>query len=83
MEEWSKEEMNELRKFWKSDIGKKYIKRIEDTRKQLLQAAMGSTEPNAAFRFAAIANGFDSVVQDIEALLNVENEKKEEAAKKK
>lgn len=83
MEEWSKEEMIELRKFWKSDIGKKYIKRIEDTRKQLLQAAMGSTEPNAAFRFAAIANGFDSVVQDIEALLDAENKKKEEAAKKK
>ena len=83
MEEWSKEEMIELRKFWKGDIGKKYIKRIEDTRKQLLQAAMGSTEPNAAFRFAAIANGFDSVVQDVEALLDAENKKKEEAAKKK
>lgn len=82
MESWSKEEMTELRKFWQGEIGKKYIKRMEDTRKQLLQASMGSTEPNAAFRFSAIANGFDSVLQDIEAVINA-NEKKEGAAKKK
>lgn len=82
MESWSKEEMTELRKFWQGEIGKKYIKRMEDTRKQLLQASMGSTEPNASFRYSCIANGFDSVLQDIEAVINA-NEKKEGAAKKK
>lgn len=81
MDKWSKEEMTELRKFWQGEIGKKYIKRMEDTKKQLLQASMGSAEPNAAFRYAAIANGFDSVLQDIEAV--VKEEEKEEAAKKK
>lgn len=83
MDNWSKEEMAELRKFWKGDIGKKYIKRMKDTRKQLLQASMGQVEPNAAFRFAAIANGFDSVLQDIEAVIESEKEEKEAAAKKK
>ena len=83
MDKWSKEEMAELRKFWQGEIGKKYIKRMEDTRKQLLQAAMGSAEPNAAFRFSAIANGFDSVLQDIEAVVDAEKEEKEGAAKKK
>lgn len=82
MDSWSKEEMTELRKFWQGEIGKKYIKRMEDTRKQLLQAAMGQVEPNASFRYACIANGFDSVLQDIEAVVNM-NEKKEGAAKKK
>ncbi|MBR3254217.1 hypothetical protein IKF88_00585 [Candidatus Saccharibacteria bacterium] len=83
MDSWSKEEMTELRKFWQGEIGKKYIKRMEDTRKQLLQAAMGQVEPNASFRFACIANGFDSVLQDIEAVVDAENKDKEGAAKKK
>ena len=82
MDSWSKEEMTELRKFWQGEIGKKYIKRMEDTRKELLRAAMGQVEPNAAFRFSCIANGFDSVLQDIEAVVNA-NEKKEGATKKK
>lgn len=82
MDSWSKEEMTELRKFWQGEIGKKYIKRMEDTRKELLRAAMGQVEPNAAFRYSCIANGFDSVLQDIEAVVNA-NEKKEGAAKKK
>ena len=80
MDSWSKEEMKELRNFWKGDIGKKYIKRMEDTKKQLLQAAMGSDNPDSAFRYSAIANGFDSVLQDIEAVLN---EKKEGKTAKK
>ena len=83
MENWSKAEMTELRKFWEGEIGKKYIKRMEDTKKQLLQAAMGSSTQEAAFRFSAIANGFDSVLQDIEAVTKDEEEKKEGAAKKK
>ena len=82
MDNWSKEEMAELRKFWQGEIGKKYIKRMEDTRKELLRAAMGQVEPDAAFRFSCIANGFDSVLQDIEAVVNA-NEKKEGATKKK
>ena len=83
MDNWSKEEMAELRKFWKGEIGKKYIKRMEDTRKQLLQVAMGSDNPDNAFRFSAIANGFDSVLQDIEAVVNAEKEKEGATKKKK
>ena len=83
MDKWSKEEMTELRKFWSGEIGKKYIKRMEDTKDELLHAAMGSVEPNMAFRYTCIANGFDSVLQDIEAVVNAEKKKKEEVAKKK
>lgn len=83
MDKWSKEEMTLLRQFWKGDIGKKYIKRIEDTRKQLLQCAMGAPTQEEASRYAWIANGFDSVLQDIEAVVKNVDKKKEEAAKKK
>lgn len=83
MDKWSKEEMAELKKFWEGEIGKKYLKRMKDTKKQLLQAAMGANTPDEAFRFAAIANGFDSVLQDIEAVVKADKkEEKEDAAKK-
>ena len=79
MESWSKDEMKQLKAFWSGEIGQKYIKRMEDTKKQLLQAAMGSNDPDSAFRYASIANGFDSVLQDVDAVVN---EVKEDKAKK-
>lgn len=82
MDSWSKEEMAELRKFWKSEVGKKYIKRMEDTKKQLLQVCMNVGDPDTVCRHAAIANGFDSVLQDIEAVINAEKKKKEEVPEK-
>ena len=54
---------------------------MEDTKKQLLQAAMGSTTAEAALRYSAIANGFDSVLQDIEAVVKIDE--KEDKGKKK
>lgn len=83
MDKWSKEEMKELRDFWKGDIGKKYIKRMEDTKKQLLQAAMGSVNRDEVCRYTAIATGFDSVLQDIEAVIDSTKKKKEAPAESK
>lgn len=81
MDKWSKDEINELRNFFQGEAGKKYIKRMEETRKQLLQSAMGSINPDEAFRYSAIANGFDSVLQDIEMFINA-NKKEGKATKK-
>lgn len=81
MDKWSKDEMAELKKFWSGKIGKKYIQRMEDTKKQILQAAMGSADRDSAFRYAAIANGFDSVLQDIEAVVKTD-EKEDKGTKK-
>lgn len=83
MDKWSKEEKTELCKFWKGKIGKKYIERMEETKKLLLQHAMSSAEPNDAFRHSCIANGFDSVLQDIEMVLEWEKKEKEGVAEKK
>lgn len=83
MDKWSKEEMTELKKFWKSKVGEKYKKRIEDTKTTLLQQAMGSIDSDTAFRFVAIANGFDSILQDIEAVIDMDKKKEDAPAKKK
>ena len=81
MDKWSKEERQELTNFFNGEIGKKYIKRMEDTKEQLLKAAMGSATPDDAFRYCAIANGFESVLEDIKAA--GEEDKKEEAKETK
>ena len=81
--EWSKDELAQFKKFWEGPIGKKYIERMEETKKQLLQHAMGSYQPDDAFRHSLIANGFDSILQDIQMLCSDKKDKKEDAAKEK
>lgn len=83
MDKWSKEEMTELKKFWKSKVGEKYKERIEDTKTLLLQQAMGSLDSDTAFRFTAVANGFDSILQDIKAVIDMDKKKEDAPAKKK
>ena len=80
MDKWSNEERTIFKKFWESEVGKKYLKRLKQTKKQLLQASMGSQHPEEAFYYSMIANGFESVEEDIKLLQ--EQEKKEDAAKK-
>lgn len=73
---FNKAELAEFKKFWESGVGKKYIKKMEETKKQLLEAAMGSVDRDYVFRSTAIANGFESVLLDIKAVINgVEEEK--------
>ena len=81
MDNWSNEERTIFKKFWESEVGKKYLKRLKQTKKQLLQSSMGSKHPEEAFYYSLIANGFESVEEDIKLLQ--EPEKKEDAAKKK
>lgn len=78
---FSKAEVADFTRFWKSDVGKKYIKKMEETKKQLLEAAMGSLDRDYVFRSTAIANGFDSVIRDIDAIIN--NKEEEEKTTKK
>lgn len=79
---FSKAEVADFTRFWQSDVGKKYIKKMEETKKQLLEAAMGSLDRDYVFRSTAIANGFDSVLRDIDAIIN-NKEEEEKTAKKK
>ena len=76
--EFTKADLADFKRFWESEVGKKYIKKIKDTRKQLLQMAMGANERDQAFRAASIANGFDSILQDIEATIKTAEEKAKE-----
>lgn len=80
---FTREELAGFKKFWQSEVGEKYMKKIKDTKEQLLDAAMGSVDSDYTLRSTAIANGFHSVIIDIESMIRAYDEgtKKEEAEK--
>lgn len=78
-------ELTDFKRFWEGEVGKKYIKKMEETKKQLLQAAMGTPVAEQSMYHAAVANGFESVLNDIDATIKTatEGEKGTKTAKKK
>lgn len=82
---FSKADLAEFKKFWESETGKKYIKKMEETKDQLLQSAMGTPIPEQSMYHAAIANGFDSILKDIDMTIKGydEGNKKENKPKSK
>ena len=79
--EFSKAELADFKRFWESPVGEKYMKKLKNTKDQLLDASMGSASRDEICRYALIANGFESVLQDIKML--IEAKKEEEKPKKK
>lgn len=77
---FNKAELADFKRFWEGEVGKKYLKKIEETKKQLLDAAMSSVDRDYVYRSTAIANGFESVLQDIKA--TIENKEEEKTDKK-
>jgi hypothetical protein len=78
---FSEAELADFKRFWESDAGKKYLKKIKETKKQLLEAAMGSVDRDYVFRSTAIANGLESVLLDIKATIENKNEEDKKTAK--
>lgn len=70
---FSKDELAEFKLFWEGKVGKKYRAKIERTKEQLLDAAMGTPEQDETIRYAHIANGLRSVLDDIDAIIDTAN----------
>jgi hypothetical protein len=62
-------ELADFKRFWESEVGKKYLKKMTETKTQLLDAAMSSVDKDYVYRSTAIANGFQSVLLDIKAII--------------
>ena len=76
-------ELADFKRFWQSEVGEKYMKKMKDTKDSLLDAAMGSMDNDYILRATAIANGFQSVIVDIESIIKAHDDKtKKEVAKK-
>lgn len=67
---FTRDEMADFKRFWESTTGEKYKAKIERTKDQLLEAAMGTQDRDSVFRYASIANGFQSVLDDIKAIID-------------
>ena len=78
---FSKAELADFKRFWEGDIGKKYIDKMKRTKDQLFEAAMGSADRDGSAYYAHVANGVDSIIKDIEALIKAADS--DEEAKKK
>lgn len=79
MEDWTDEEVAQLKKMWESKIGKKYKQRIADLQDEVVQTLIFTPTPEVVTRYAGIACGYAAVLQDIDALTN---SKKDEGAGK-
>lgn len=71
---FTKDELADFKRFWHSKVGEKYMKKIKDTKDQLLDAAMGSMDNDYILRSTAIANGFQSVIVDVETIIKASEE---------
>lgn len=78
---FSDAELADFTRFWKSEVGEKYIKKIENTKKQLLDAAMGSVDRDYVYRSTAIANGMESILLDIKATIDTKEKEDKKTAK--
>lgn len=78
---FSKAELSDFKRFWEGEVGQKYKEKMDRTKEQLLDAAMGSVDKNQSSYYAAVANGVNSILKDIEALMKATEEKKEAKAK--
>lgn len=77
--QFSKAELADFKRFWEGEVGEKYKKKIERTKTQLLEAAMGTADKDYVFRSVCIANGLESILLDIKATIaNVDKTNEEE-----
>lgn len=81
IEDWTDEEVAELKKFCESKTGKKYIKRLKDLKDEVVKVCIYNPDPKVVTRFAGIACGYESVIDDIEMLSR--SKKKEDKGTKK
>ena len=79
---FNKAELADFKRFWEGDVGKKYIDKMKRTKDQLFEAAMGSADRDGSAYYAHIANGVDSIIKDIEALIKTAEEENKEAKAK-
>lgn len=78
---WSKAELKEFANFFTSEVGKKYLEKLESARESWLNATLLSATPDQALMNARTARGMDLIISDIYAGINEAKDKKEAKTK--
>lgn len=79
--QWSKAEIKEFAKFFTSEVGQKYVQKLEAARASWLNAAINSEDSTMSLVASRTAKGFDLVISDIN--LGIEEAKDKKEAKTK
>lgn len=80
--QFSKAEIKDFAKFWESDLGQKYLKKLENARDNWLLSAMQTATAEQALRMVSVAQGIANVIADVNAGID-ESKKDEKATSKK
>ena len=80
---WSRAELKEFAEFFNSEVGQKYIQKLENARDAWINAAMNCEAAEQALTASRTARGFDLVVSDIYAGINESKNNKEATEGKK
>lgn len=78
---FSKAEIKEFAKFFESDTGKKYIKKLENARDGWLLQAMQYASAEQTLRCVSVAQGIANVIADVNA--GIDESKKDKEPNKK
>lgn len=79
--EWSKAEIKEFAKFWETEVGQKYLKKLENARASWMNAALLAETPDQALVNSRTARGLDLIIADIYAGIEQAKDKKEAKTK--
>ena len=82
LDDWTDEEVAELKKFCESPVGKKYIKRLKDLKEDVVRVCIYSPERDVVTRFAGIACGYESAIEDIQMLSKSKKKEEDKGTKK-
>lgn len=80
--EFNKQELKDFAKFWQSDVGQKYIKKLERARDGWLTSTFNCVTGEQAFKNANVAYGIAIVITDINLGIDESKKDKKEAPAK-
>lgn len=79
--QFSKAEIKDFARFWESEIGQKYLNKLENARDNWLLTAMQLERGEQVLRSVSVAQGIANVIADINA--GIDESKKDEKPSKK
>lgn len=79
--QWSKAELKEFAEFFTSEVGQKYVQKLENARASWLDAAINSEDSTRSLVASRTAKGIDLIISDIKFGIEEAKDKKEAKTK--
>ena len=80
---WDKAQIAEWGVFWQSEVGKNYLKKLEDVKMMIFSNIMNASDKELLSNLAGRAAGVEIIIQDIQQGILTANEQRKEEKEKK